>query len=174
MTNHTENLFKKTLLSINNINVVTFLILAVLTSCTNTTESNKEKPTVTSVVENGVSNNNPESPNGDVDLEEVYQNAEKMPEFIGGIKKFRDFLSNNLVYPEWEKAQKIEGNVFVTFIIEKDGSVSTLKVVRAPFGSKNLSDEAVRVLRLMPKWIPGEIEGEKVRVSYTLPIMFKL
>ena len=174
MKNQTENLFKKILLSNNSIHFVAFLILAMLTSCTNNTESNKEKPTGPSVVENGVSNSNPESQNGDVDLDEVYQNAEKMPEFIGGIQKFRDFLNNNLVYPEWEKAQKIEGNVFVTFIIEKNGSVSTLKVVRAPYGSKNLSDEAVRVLRLMPKWIPGEIEGEKVRVSYTLPIQFKL
>ena len=174
MTNHTENLFKKKLLSINNIYVVAFLILAMLTSCTNNPESNKEKPTVPSVVENGVSNNNPENQNATIDFDRVYQNAEKMPEYIGGIQKFRDFLNNNLVYPEKEKAQKIEGKVFVTFIIEKDGSVSTLKVVRAPDGSKNLSDEAVRVLRLMPKWIPGEIEGEKVRVSYTLPIQFKL
>jgi protein TonB len=97
-----------------------------------------------------------------------------MPEFIGGIKEFSSFLKDNIIYPAWEKEQKIEGIVFVTFVVEKDGSISNLNAVRVPDGSKNLADEAIRVLSLMPKWIPGETEGENVRVSYTVPILFKI
>lgn len=166
--------FKRIILRYTIQLVVTLFILVFLAGCTSNSENKEEKVKNNSVVEKGKSNNNPENQNATIDLDRVYQNAEIMPEFIGGFQKFREFLNKNLVYPEWEKSQNIEGNVFITFIIEKDGSTSTFKVARIPDGSRNLGDEAVRVLRLMPKWTPAEIEGEKVRMRYTLPIQFKL
>lgn len=173
MKNQTMVLFKKTLTASKNLQIVVFFMLVFLASCTNNTENKEGKAKEPSVVENGSSGDNSESQNN-VGTGLIYQNPEIMPEFPGGLSKFMEFLNLNINYPEWEKRQKIEGRVFVTFVVEKDGSTSTFQVARMPPGSINLGNEAVRVLRLMPNWIPGKIEGKKVRVSYAVPILFKL
>ena len=82
------------------------------------------------------------------------------------------FIERNLVYPQWAKDNKIEGKVFVTFVVEKDGSISGVKVLRdIGYGC---GAEAIRVVMKMPKWKPGKQRGKPVRVQYNLPIVFKL
>lgn len=96
----------------------------------------------------------------------------QLPEFPGGEKGFRTFLSKNLKYPELAKANKITGRVFISFVVEKDGSLSDLKVIRGlGYGT---DEEAIRVLKNSPKWKPGMINNNPVRVKYVLPIQFQL
>ena len=106
------------------------------------------------------------------DTDSVYNIVEVMPEFPGGIDKLVDYLSENIKYPEQAKDQGISGRVFINFVIEKDGSVSNAKVMRSIGGG--CDDEALRVVNAMPKWKPGLQKGKPVRVSYMLPINFKL
>lgn len=102
----------------------------------------------------------------------VFTNVEVLPAFPGGIQEFSKFLSSNLKYPSEAKKAGIEGRVFLNFIVEKDGSLSDIKVVRGIGGG--CDEEAVRVLSLSPKWNPGVQNGRNVRVSYTIPIFFQL
>jgi protein TonB len=88
-----------------------------------------------------------------------------MPEFPGGMEKFYKFVGNNYQAPEEEG---LKGKVYVTFVVEKDGSLTDIKVLRdIGYGT---GKEAIRVLNKCPKWIPGEQNGKKVRVLYSLPI----
>lgn len=107
-----------------------------------------------------------------VDNDSIYQIVEVMPEFSGGMEKMMDYLSNNIKYPEEAKEKGISGRVFLSFVIEKDGSVSNVKVAKGI--GKLCDDEAVRVVKAMPKWKPGMQKGKPVRVTYMLPITFKL
>lgn len=104
--------------------------------------------------------------------DEVYMSVEKNPEFPGGVNAMMDYLRGNLKYPESAKKNKQEGRVFIGFIVEKDGSVSNVKVLRGVY--EELDSEAVRVVKSMPTWIAGRDKGKPVRVQYTLPIVFKL
>jgi len=104
--------------------------------------------------------------------DEVYMSVEKNPEFPGGVNAMMDYLRGNLKYPESAKKNKQEGRVFIGFIVEKDGSVSNVKVLRGV--CEELDSEAVRVVKSMPTWIAGRDKGKPVRVQYTLPIVFKL
>lgn len=104
--------------------------------------------------------------------DEVYMSVEKNPEFPGGVNAMMDYLRGNLKYPESAKKNKQEGRVFIGFVVEKDGSVSNVKVLRGV--CEELDSEAVRVVKSMPTWIAGRDKGEPVRVQYTLPIVFKL
>ena len=102
----------------------------------------------------------------------VYTVVEQMPEFPGGVNKLLDFISQNLQYPASAMESCIQGRIIVQFVIEKDGSVSNIKVIR---GIEPACDaEAVRVVKLMPKWTPGKQNGEPVRCEYTLPVTFRL
>ena len=103
---------------------------------------------------------------------EVYQIVEQMPAFPGGEEKLLEFLSKNIEYPEEARKAEIQGRVFVGFVVEKDGSVGDVKVLRGIGGG--CDEEAVRVVKSMPKWKPGMHKGEPVRVSYQIPIHFKL
>ena len=107
-----------------------------------------------------------------IDNDSIYQTVDEMPEFPGGEKALMDYVSNNVKYPQKAKDKNIAGRVFVGFVVEKDGSVSNVKVLRAIGGG--CDEEAVRVIKGMPKWKPGKQKGEFVRVSYQIPIMFKL
>jgi protein TonB len=90
---------------------------------------------------------------------------EQKPEYPGGIEKFYQFVGKNYQAPEEEG---LKGKVYVTFVVEKDGSLTDIKVVRdIGYGT---GKEAIRVLNKCPKWIPGEQNGKKVRVLYSLPI----
>ena len=83
-----------------------------------------------------------------------------------------DYVSKNVVYPEEAINKGIAGRVFVSFIVEKDGSVNEVEVMRGIGGG--CDEEAVRVVKSMPKWKPGKMKGKPVRVSYMMPIIFKL
>ena len=107
-----------------------------------------------------------------VDNDSIYQIVEVMPEFPGGMDKMMDYLSKNIKYPEEAKEKGISGRVFLSFVVEKDGAVSNVKVAKGI--GKECDDEAVRVVKAMPKWKPGLMKGKPVRVSYMLPIFFKL
>ena len=107
-----------------------------------------------------------------VDNDTVYQVVDQKPEFPGGEKAMFEFLSKNIVYPEKAKEAGIQGRVFVGFVIEKDGSVSEVKIMKGVGGE--CDEEALRVVKSMPNWKPGKKDGKVVRVSYTLPINFKL
>jgi TonB family protein len=95
---------------------------------------------------------------------------ESPPKFPGGINKFYEFLANNIQFPKEAIKRKIRGNVFVSFVIEKDGSVTNVEVVRGLGGGTD--EEAVRVLKLSPKWEPGMQDGKPVKVRYNIPIKF--
>lgn len=104
--------------------------------------------------------------------DKVFEKVEDMPEFPGGEQAMMDFVSKNVVYPKDAQEKGISGRVFVSFIVEKDGSVSNVKVMRGIGGG--CDEEAVRVISGLPKWKPGKQEGKPVRVSYQMPINFKL
>jgi len=103
---------------------------------------------------------------------EVFSFAEVMPEFNGGQEAFRDYLSKNLKYPPLARENEIQGRVFVSFIVESDGHISNVQVVRSV--NPLLDAEAKRVIEEMPKWQPGMQNQVPVRVSFTLPISFTL
>ena len=102
----------------------------------------------------------------------VYQIVEEMPKFPGGEGALMEYVSKNVVYPKEAQEKGVSGRVFVSFVIEKDGSVNEVKVMRGIGGG--CDEEAVRVINGMPKWKPGKMKGEPVRVSYMMPINFKL
>ncbi|MGB4400957.1 MAG: energy transducer TonB, partial [Daejeonella sp.] len=102
-----------------------------------------------------------------------FSTAEVLPEFEGGMAGWGKYLSENLKYPEQAKKDSISGRVIVGFVVEKDGSLSDIKVLRGIGGGAD--EEAVRVLKNSPNWKPGKIlDGNVVRVAYTMPIFFKL
>lgn len=102
----------------------------------------------------------------------IYNNVEKMPTFPGGEFKMYEFLAMNIRYPQRARQDGYSGTVYVRFIVEPDGTITNIEVAKGVGGG--CSEEAVRVVKLMPKWIPGEAFGKKVRVTYTLPINFRL
>ena len=102
----------------------------------------------------------------------VYQMVEEMPKYPGGEQAMMKYVADNIKYPEEAKDQNIAGRVFVSFIVEKDGSIGEVKVMRGIGGG--CDEEAVRVIKAMPKWTPGKVKGEPVRVSYMMPLNFKL
>ena len=104
--------------------------------------------------------------------QQVFDVVEKMPEYPGGSAALFEYLNGNIKYPADAKKKKIEGRVLVTFVVNTDGSITDIEVVRKAFPS--LDAEAVRVISGMPKWIPGEQKGQKVRVKYTVPLNFRL
>lgn len=103
---------------------------------------------------------------------EVYQIVEQMPSFPGGDKARSEYISNNLKYPQTAIEKGVQGRVFVGFIVEPDGSISNVKVLRS-LGS-GCDEEAMRVIKSMPKWEPGKQSGQAVRVNYQIPVNFSL
>ena len=104
--------------------------------------------------------------------DKVYEKAEVMPEFPGGEQAMMDFVANNVKYPKEAMEKEISGRVLVSFVVEKDGSINEAEVVKGIGGG--CDEEAVRVVKAMPKWKPGKDKGKAVRVSFMLPIVFKL
>jgi len=96
---------------------------------------------------------------------------EVMPEFPGGNEAMVKFLQENVVYPEKAKEKGISGKTYVSFVIEKDGSITDVKVARG--FDKSCDAEAVRVVKSMPKWTPGKVKGKTVRVNFVMPFVFK-
>ena len=104
--------------------------------------------------------------------ETPFNEVEDKPAFPGGMEAMIQFFSTNIQYPADAKKQKIDGRVLVNFVIEKDGSITDVKVMKPGFPS--LDAEAVRVVKAMPKWKPGYQNGKAVRVQFTMPINFSL
>ena len=117
-------------------------------------------------------NTNAMAQNKKVANDKVIEKAEVMPQFPGGDQAMMDFVAKNVQYPEEAKEKEISGRVMVGFIVEKDGSISDVKVVKGIGGG--CDEEAVRVVKAMPKWKPGKEKGKPVRVSYMMPFTFKL
>ena len=103
---------------------------------------------------------------------EVFTLVETMPEFPGGNEALKEFISENIIYPAEAKAEGIQGKVFVAFTINHEGKVKDAEVVKGVH--KLLDAEALRVVKEMPEWQPGEEDGKPVNVRYTLPVIFKL
>ena len=103
---------------------------------------------------------------------QVFMIVEKMPEFPGGDEALKKHIINSLQYPKTASKNGLQGKVYVTFIVEKDGSVGDTKIVRGVHPA--LDQEAVRLVKSLPKWTPGKQKGKAVRVQYTLPIIFSL
>lgn len=98
--------------------------------------------------------------------------VEQKPEFPGGEAAMYKWLSDNIVYPSAASEEGVQGRVVVEFVVDRDGSITNVKVVRQRHPA--LDKEALRVIKAMPKWIPGRNNGQPVKVTYTLPVTFKL
>jgi len=110
--------------------------------------------------------------NSEQTQEKVYLEVEQMPEFPGGSLELQRFLANSVKYPIDAAKNEIQGRVFVTFVVGKDGSIKDARIVR---GADPLLDaEALRVVKSSPKWQPGKQKGKVVAVQYTVPISFVL
>ncbi len=104
--------------------------------------------------------------------EDVFLVVENMPMFPGGEKAMYTYIAKNVTYPEKTKQAGIQGRVFIGFIVEKDGSITDVKIDRGV--SPEIDQEAIRVIESMPNWKPGEQKGKPVRVQYRLPLKFTL
>ena len=108
----------------------------------------------------------------EVDEQQIFQVVEENPEFPGGMKECMKFLSNNIKYPQISQENGVQGRVIIQFVVNADGTIVDPVVVRGvdPY----LDKEALRVIKLMPKWKPGKQRGKAVRVRYTQPVLFRL
>lgn len=104
--------------------------------------------------------------------EEIFVAVEQQAEFPGGQGALMKFLSNNIRYPESAQQNDIQGRVIVKFVVEKDGSIGNVTVVKGV--DRDLDREAIRVCKSLPKFTPGKMNGQAVNVWYTLPVNFKL
>lgn len=102
----------------------------------------------------------------------IYDNVDVQPEFPGGSQALNAYLGNNVKYPSAAVERGAQGKVVVSFVVERDGSISQARVVRAV--DQDLEREALRVILAMPRWKPGSMGGKNVRVRYTVPIAFRL
>jgi protein TonB len=112
------------------------------------------------------------STEGTVKGEQIYDIVEQYPEFPGGYSALTEWIDDNLKYPVEAAMDGIEGRVIVQFIIRPTGKIVDAKVVRGI--APSLDKEALRLINIMPNWIPGRQKGKAVNVRYTLPITFKL
>jgi TonB family protein len=106
------------------------------------------------------------------DEDVIFMLVEDMPEFPGGEKALREWIAGKIKYPKVASEQRIQGKVYITFVVEKDGSIRRAKVARGV--DPSLDIEALRVVNEMPAWKPGKQRGKEVAVSYTVPINFQL
>ncbi len=121
------------------------------------------------VVEMEIIDNNMPEPEGHQPILTI---VEQMPSFPGGEPAKLTFLANNLHYPELAQESGIRGTVYLRFIVKADGSVTDIKIIRGIGGG--CDEEAIRVVKLMPKWVPGKQKGKNVDVLFTMPISFVL
>lgn len=109
-------------------------------------------------------------PNQEYNNDSVYTKIDQPAHFPGGDKELGDFLVKNIKFPN--DPADVQGKVYLSFIVEKDGSITNIKVLRGLY--RPIDEEAIRVVKLMPKWISGKHNGKIVRQQYTLPIVFQL
>ena len=128
------------------------------------TEDDKEEVVIAAPIE---------APAEEEEEEVVFVVVESMPEFPGGQQALFKYLSENVKYPVIAQENGIQGRVICQFVVNKDGSIVDVEVVRSG-GDASLDKEAIRVIKSMPKWKPGKQRGKAVRVKYTVPVNFKL
>ncbi len=128
------------------------------------TEDDKEEVVIAAPIE---------APEEEEEEEVIFVVVESMPEFPGGQQALFKYLSENVKYPVIAQENGIQGRVICQFVVNKDGSIVDVEVVRSG-GDPSLDKEAVRVIKSMPKWKPGKQRGKAVRVKYTVPVNFKL
>jgi len=104
--------------------------------------------------------------------EQIFTVVENDPEFPGGMEALYKYLAQNIKYPQLARDNGITGKVYVTFVVERDGSIANPKVLRDIGGG--CGQEAIRVVKSMPKWTPGKQRGKAVRVQFNLPVNFSL
>ena len=114
----------------------------------------------------------PEPPKQQVEENKVFDVVEQMPSFPGGMGALMSWLSQNIKYPVIAAENGVQGRVIVQFVVEKDGSITDVKVAKSV--DPSLDKEASRVVKAMPRWQPGKQNGSAVRVKYTVPVQFKL
>lgn len=102
----------------------------------------------------------------------VFSVVEQMPSFPGGMGAMMQYLSSNIKYPKEAEKKGIQGRVLLSFIVQTDGSITDVRISKSV--DPSLDKEAIRVVKSMPKWIPGRQNGEPVRVKYTFPVTFRL
>lgn len=138
--------------------ILSFSIVKAQVSGTKTTDTTSKSAnvTITTVDKNGM----------------IFTAVEHEPEFKGGTQAFYKYLRDAIHYPANAVKNHIEGKVFISFVVEKDGSLSDVKIVRSV--SDDLDAEALRVIKASPNWEPGTQNGKPVRVAYTMPLSFSL
>jgi protein TonB len=104
--------------------------------------------------------------------EERFSWVEEMPSYPGGNEALISFMSKNIIYPEIAKRAGVEGKVLISYVVERDGSISEIKIIKG-IGA-GCDEEAVRVLKLAGKWMPGKQNGKAVRVNMVIPVVFTL
>lgn len=114
----------------------------------------------------------PPQPKEEEVTEEIFVVVEEQPEYPGGNAAMMRFLSDNIRYPVIAQENGIQGRVICNFVVERDGSITDVQVVRGV--DPSLDKEAVRVIQQMPRWKPGKQRGQAVRVRFTLPVVFRL
>ena len=114
------------------------------------------------------------APIEEVKEEEVLTFASEMPVYPGGDLQLQKDIQENITYPEMEKENNIQGTVVIGFVIEKDGSVSNVKILRGVQGGPNLSKEAEKAVKKLRKFTPAKQNGRAVRLNYNVPVRFTL
>lgn len=171
---------------------ISLFFIMLMSSCRNRVKSasdNLNQSTTIAAVDESYQEKNSNriyyAPNGDIvddeegiyiiepiDTNEIFIVSEYMPMFPGGSDSLLDYLSKNVRYPEACLKDSIQGRVIVSFVVERDGSLSNVEVVR--YAHELLDAEALRVVKAMPKWTPGRQRGVTVRVQYRIPVNFRL
>lgn len=142
--------------------------------------SDEENSTVQEIVNDthyrqDVSSHNTESSDSELkgyDYDTIFVAVEQQAEFPGGLSAMTEWLSNNIIYPPVSQSKKIEGRVIVKFVVERDGSIGDAMIVKGV--NSELDQEALRVVKAMPDWKPGRVQGKAVRCYFVIPISFKL
>jgi protein TonB len=104
----------------------------------------------------------------------VFQLVDVAAEFPGGREALFKYLATTIQYPPSAVKKKLEGKCYIQFVVEKNGTVSNPKIIRGVTDCPECDAEALRVVSIMPKWKPGEVDGKPVRSNFNLPVMFKL
>jgi len=116
--------------------------------------------------------NIPDPKNATPDKDGIYNVVEHLPSFPGGVNEFMSYLAKSIRYPAADRQKNTQGRVVAQFVVEPDGSLTNIKIIRSP--SDDMSKETERVLGLSPKWEPGTQKGIPVRARYTVPVSFTL
>ena len=146
------------------------LLILLNTQCDNTKPNEEKQQTTVTETETIL-----EQPVYDTEAatlqDSIYRVSEVMPQYPGGPNEMMRYIQENIKYPQSAKDNKIEGRVYVSFVVEKDGSITNAAVIRGI--DKECDAEALRVVSSMPKWNPGQQDGKNVRTQFTIPIIYK-